>query len=175
MKSIITALLLLISSITLHAQTINIVGIDTTAYPVIKTLFYAFDSNNNLLGNLNSSDFLLSVNSMPFRVDSLSCTSSKTEQISLVISLDASNSMVSGDARSAPPSDLAVEFTRTLCNATIIPPLEPALQSADSRAIILHDLSGNKQEVIASLGGYVAQGGNNYKEQLLNEQEVRSI
>lgn len=170
MKSIITAVLFLLSSLGLHSQTLNIVGIDTTAYPVIKTLFYAFDGNNNLLGNLNSSDFLLSVNSMPFRVDSLSCTSSKTEQISLVISLDASNSMVSGEARSAPPKDIAVEFTKTLCNATIIPPSELALQSSDSRAIILHDLSGNKQEVIAALSGYIAQGGNNYKEQLLNDQ-----
>ena len=93
MKSLLFVVLFM-SFISLNAQTLNVLSVDTDSYPLMKINFTLSDANGFIYGDLDKDDFSLKVDNIVNDDISIECDSeSYGENTYIILSLDVSTSM----------------------------------------------------------------------------------
>lgn len=86
---------------------------------------------------------------------------------SIAMSIDISGSM-SYNFSGVYPVELGKTTAKTLVESIPMPPSEFALQTCDSRAMIIQDFTKNKELILSAIPPIRATGGNDFGQQLLN-------
>jgi len=161
-------ILFFIFGYTAYSQSLSVFNVDGSASPTIKANFYASDAVGNQITNLSNSDFRITENVQPRTVTNVSCTNPKPPQkVSIAMSIDVSGSMAYSDSGEF-PVELGKTTARALCNSVPMPPSEFALQTCDSKALIIQDFTTDRAKYLSKIYPIIAQGNNNFVEQLMN-------
>lgn len=167
-KSTFLVLLIIFAPLALFAQNFTVFNIDTTAFPLMKASFYAYDGGNIQIKIFNPGDFKIFENGEPRDVQSVSCPPApEPVLISLAISIDISGSMLSGDA-GVPSVELGKTTATNILEALSMPPHEAALQTCHAKAFINQDFTADKQKMLDEIKKVQAGGDNDFVEHLLN-------
>ncbi len=168
MKRIIVLMLLIMSG-TAMSQSFSVSEIDTTNFPLIKAKYFALDSNGNQIKNLSAADFDVKENGTPRTVNNVTYPLDQPLQaVSIAMSFDVSWSMIYSDFRER-PIDLSKIAAEELCKAVSIPQSEFALQTCDTRALIIQDFTKEKDKIINAIATVRITGEDNFAENLLNK------
>ncbi|MEI6090299.1 MAG: FISUMP domain-containing protein [bacterium] len=167
MKKAIYILLFLLSY-TAYSQSLSVFRVDASNFPTIKAKFIAFDSSGNQITNLNPSDFEVKENGVSRLVTYVSCPEPKPIQnVSIAMSIDVSGSMA-GSISGEIPVELGKTTARELCKSVQMPPSEFALQTCDSKALIIQDFTTDKAKLLSKIDPITAYGENDFVEHLMN-------
>jgi len=168
MKNTIYIVLFLLIGYTAYSQSLSLFNIDASNFPIMKANFYGFDAAGKQIANLNPSDFEVKENGQPRTVSIVSCPSPKPPQkVSIAMSIDVSGSMAYSDVGES-PVELGKTTARVLCNSVPMPPSEFALQTCDSKALIVQDFTTERAKLLSKIDPIIAQGDNDFVEHLLN-------
>ncbi|MCX6156023.1 MAG: VWA domain-containing protein, partial [Candidatus Kapabacteria bacterium] len=171
-------LLIIISSATASSQSLSVFNIDTSAFPVIRAKFFAFDAAGNQIRNLTASDFSVTENGQlhltasDFSVTengqlrsvlSVSCPAPKPPvALSSVLVMDQSGSMSSGNKL-----DLIHKATKSWIDA-LPGRSECAITSFDNENYIVQDFTTNKTLLEQKEQSITANGGTDYNKAMID-------
>ncbi len=142
---------------TLLSQSLIVFDADTTAFPVVKAKFYAFDSTGKQIANLNSSDFQITENGVPRKVLNVSCPSPQPPQaLSAVLVMDASGSM---DGKSLL---MAKAGAMAWVNALPLGQSECAVTAFDTKNYYVRDFTKDRNKLSNDIIFINAYGGTDY-------------
>ncbi len=155
------AWLVFASSLCVHAQSIRILDIDTTAFPIIKAKFYALDNQGKQIYGLTPQQIQLTENALPRTVTRISCPPAKPPvPISVVLTIDISGSM-SGEGVT-----LAELAAKSFVQALPLPS-ECAISTFDDKNYLLTDFTTSKNKLLKAVSSIQANGGTDYDQGLL--------
>jgi len=141
----------------LASQTLYVFDADTTAFPVVKAKFFAFDSTGKQITNLSPSDFAITENGVPRKVLNVSCPSPQPPQaLSAVLVMDASGSM---DGKSLL---MAKAGAMAWVNALPLGQSECAVTAFDTKNYYVRDFTKDRNKLSNDIIYINANGGTDY-------------
>ncbi|MDQ1265835.1 MAG: hypothetical protein QG635_987, partial [Bacteroidota bacterium] len=164
MKAIIPFFISLLLSCTIaSSQSLNVFGIDTSSFPVMKAKFYAIDSNNKQIRNLSVTDFAITENGANRKVLSVSCPpESPPSRLSSVLVLDVSGSM------SGLPLDIEKKVANTWVNNLPLGQSECCITSFNGSNYFNQDFTTNRNKLLNAINGLTSSDGTNYNAAMLD-------
>ncbi|MFN3307292.1 MAG: VWA domain-containing protein, partial [Candidatus Kapaibacteriota bacterium] len=143
------------------SQYLSVFDFNSSNFPIVKSKFFVFDTNYNVLTNFNLNNFSVQENGVVRQVLSVQCPLPKAPQsISSVLVMDVSGSMNYPVPRNI---DLAVEagiaWIKGLPNSI---PWECAITAFDNRNYLIKDFTSDRDILINSIRQLVPNGGTNY-------------
>jgi hypothetical protein len=140
-----------------NAQSMRIVEIDTSSFPVMRSTFYAFDENGNQIKNFSSGDILVTENGNNRNVLSVRCPEDKPPTpISSVLTIDVSGSMTLSR------QELAKAAATEWIEALPLDISECAINAFNSTCHLFSDFSQDRNKLIGSLDKIFNEEGTNY-------------
>ncbi len=147
------------------SQNLSVFNIDQNSFPTMRANFFAFNSSNQQIANLSSSDFEVYENSEKRKVLSISCPTPKPpEPVSSVLVMDASGSMGYGSL------ELAKKAARAWINGLPQTKAECAITCFDSKNYFIQDFTSNKALLLEKVNSLFASGSTDYDAAFLHEQ-----
>ena len=148
---------------TASSQSLSVFDFDTTAFPVLKAKFYAFDVNGTQVTNLSPSDFQVTENGIPRKVLSTSCPAPKpTILLSTVLVMDQSGSM-GDDHKLQSMYDAATAWIQAMPGKS-----ECAITSFDDKNYLIQDFTTDKTVLIQKVNTITANSGTDYNKALID-------
>jgi WD40 repeat protein len=145
------------------SQSLQIISIDTTNFPIITAKFYAIDSSGKQITKLLPSDFIITENGINVQALNISCPINQTQlPISSVITIDASGSMWSGRI------DIAKAAARAWINAMNLNNSECAITTFGSDNNIIQDFTNDRDLLLSKLDYITQLGGTDYNAALID-------
>ncbi len=161
MKHIV--LLLLVFCNTLLSQRLVVFDVDTTAFPVMKAKFFAFDSTGKQITNLIPSDFEITENGVPRKVLSVSCPPVQPPlALSSVLVMDASQSMTGSNIL------MAKEGAKAWVNALPLGRSECAITAFDVKNYLIRDFTTDRNKLNKDILFISANSGTDYNAAFIN-------
>ncbi|MEI6090293.1 MAG: FISUMP domain-containing protein [bacterium] len=156
-------ILLLILSYTAYSQSLSVFNVDASNFPTIKAKFFAFDSTDNQITNLNTSDFEIKENGIQRAVTNISCPEPKPlVALSTVLVMDVSGSM----------AGMGLDIAKSAANAWInMVPLgksECAITSFSDENYINQDFTIDKKKLIDGINSLNCLSGTDYNAAMLD-------
>lgn len=157
-KATVLSICFILFSNTLISQEINVFDVDTSAFPIMKAKFYAFDDDLNQLLHLSKDDLKLTENGIEREILSIYCPTPKpTKAISSLLTVDVSGSM------SGSRIEKAKEAGKAWINGLPLGKSECALTSFSSGNDILCDFTKDRTLLLNKLEFVFAGGGTDYE------------
>jgi WD40 repeat protein len=170
MKKILLICFILFCAIKIFGQSLRVYDIDDSDYPIMRAKFYVTDENGKYLSNCSLNDIKIIENKIECDVLNISSFQNKTsEPVSLMVSLDLSNSMSKRTEKKVVAIEMGKLLVRTIVNTIAIPPSEIAIQTSNDENTILQDFTSEKEEIIKTLEPIYAAGYVDIKKQLAGE------
>jgi WD40 repeat protein len=168
MKNIFILLALIgsLGSTTLTGQSISLFDIDTSAFPMMKAKFYAFDASGNQVSP-TTKDLVLKENGIVRNVTNISCPPPSPRRVlSSVLVIDISGSM-GREFNSETNMSLARTAAVTWVNELLLEKGQCAVTSFNDANYLNQDFTTDKGKLIAAINRLQPQGGTDYNVALL--------
>ena len=157
MKKSLLIVAILISICSAKSQTINIFGLDTTNYPNMKAVFYAYDALNQRVVDIDNSDLEVIENGKYCSNIRVSCPNQPVSKpVSVVLTIDVSGSMLGNGLKAAKKA------STDLINTISLDKSECAITSFSDKSLLLSDFTNNKNKLLQTLELLNAGGGTDY-------------
>jgi|GEM_PF-1948044 len=167
MRLVKKVLLFIITSIFLYgstavfAQQLTLFNIDTTKYPTVKADFFAIDKLEKQITTLTADDVFITENSTAQEVVKVvNPAAVKLKQISLVLTMDISGSML------GPNMELAKSAATAIVNKLPLDISECAITSFDDASFVNVDFTRDKNRLLQTIQALTPAGGTNYNKGL---------
>ena len=143
------------------AQQLTLFNIDTSKYPTVKADFFAIDNLEKQITTLTAENVFISENgSAQEVVKVVNPAASKVKQISLVLTMDISGSML------GPNMDLAKSAAKAIINKLPLDISECAITSFDDASFVNVDFTRDKSRLLQTIQALTPAGGTNYNKGL---------
>ncbi len=150
------------------AQSLSIINVDATGFPMMKATFYAFDSTGREYSP-NTDDFLLTENGLPRTISTVICpTPQPPKALSAVLVIDVSNSMLS-KSNQISNMELAKKGARAWVNKLQFDSSECAITSFDDQNYLNRDFSSDRTQLLNAITPLEPQGGTDYDAAFINQ------
>ncbi len=156
-------ILILFVCYNIQSQSLFVFDADTTAFPVVKAKFYAFDSTGTQITNLSPSDFKITENANQRKVLSVSCPSPQPHlALSAVLVMDASGSMGGKSLLMAKAGAMA------WVNALPLGQSECAVTAFDEKNYYVRDFTTDRNKLSNDIIFINANGGTDYNKAFID-------
>ncbi|MBN2663598.1 MAG: VWA domain-containing protein, partial [Bacteroidales bacterium] len=162
MKNLIVLLSIFIPSL-LYSQTLEIIEVDTSNYPIVSAKFIALDASMNIIKDLTVDESDIIENGISQNIVKITNPSDSNMNQSVVLVVDVSGSM------SGTNIDLAKNAIREFINLTPFTFTELAILSFDTDLYVNQDFTRNKNKLLNSLSRLNAGGGTSYDVALFSQ------
>lgn len=139
------------------AQSLTILGIDRSAYPIVRAGFFAFDAEMKVLSITSPAEIAVLENGVPRTVLSVDCPVQQAPKpISAVLTMDMSGSMGGGGL------DLAKEAAHAWIDAFPVATSQCAITKFNHANAIVQDFTNDRQLLRDGVDALRAGGGTSY-------------
>ncbi|HSY62061.1 MAG TPA: VWA domain-containing protein, partial [Cytophaga sp.] len=157
----VVVFLCLSGSNAVFSQQLTLFNIDTTKYPRVKADFFAIDNLEKQIISLTAEDVFVSENSKAQEVIQVTNpAATKIKQISLVLTMDISGSML------GPNIELAKSAAKAIVNKLPLDISECAITSFDDASFVNTDFTRDKNRLVQTINALTPAGGTNYNKGL---------
>ncbi len=164
-RRILGLLAIFMCSTNLWTQSLAPISYTVNAFQDHSCDFYAFDAQNRLIRNFQTSDFVVNNGSTSMQVTSVSCPPSATAQkLSVVLCLDVSGSMSQDSPSRMSTVRNAASQLISMIDTT---QNEVALTSFDHLSYINQDFTTSRSALLQAVGTLQPQGATDYNNALL--------
>jgi outer membrane protein OmpA-like peptidoglycan-associated protein/WD40 repeat protein len=142
-------------------QQLTLFNVDTAKYPTVKADFFAVDHIEKQITTLMSEDVFISENGSAQEVIRVTNpAASKIKQLSLVLTMDISGSML------GPNMELARSAVKAIVNKLPLDISECAITSFDDESFVNADFTRDKNRLLKTIETLTPVGGTNYNKGL---------
>ncbi len=160
-KSIYIVLILI--SYTAYSQSIILFNVNTSAFPIVKADYFAFDDTGNILSDLSQKDFILTENGIQRTVTNVTCPIPNPPiPLSSVLVMDVSGSMA------AYGLNIAKSAANAWVNMLIKGKSECAITSFSDFNYLNQDYTSNKLKLTNGINSLSIKKGTKYNAALID-------
>ncbi len=168
MKKIIFIFSILFSSVSIYAQSLKMIDLDKTKFPLISAKFYNYDFAYNKLTNTNLNDYTITENGIQRKILRISCDQQDViNPISSVLVFDVSSSMIEGFG--VTKLEITKNAGKLWVNKLPENNFECAITTFSQQSNLLTDFTNDKQLLINKIDyGFYTGGGTYYNPAFLD-------
>ncbi len=159
---------MLLTIVSARSQSLDMFGIDASAFPTVKAKFFATDASNQRINNLNPADFAITEGWKARSVLNVTCPSAAAVPISSLLIMDVSGSM-EWDLGGFKNLDMAKGAATAWINGLPQSTCECAITSFNGSSYIDRDFTSDKASLLAAINAMAGEDGTNYEPAFLDQ------
>ena len=160
----VLCLLMLLQFDNIYSQSISVMSIDKSNYPLIKAKVFIFDKAGNQLTGLDKSEISIKENNVPVEIISMTCpTAPPPIAVSSVLTIDQSGSMTGNGIA------IAQNAAKAWVNGIPLGKSECALTGFDDKNYLYSDFTTDRNKLLSLIESIKPNGGTDFNAALIEQ------